>query len=293
MLIFLFLATSSIVNGQDEQRWFQIEVSIFSNELAADRAEERWDADGLQLIYPANTDELKQLSDLLMIDELLISDNFSSTDIGSENLITTESSPENLLSELERRNELILSKGPFQQSSGSSFQFFDFDRDEFLQLPTTESNFQQTNRSIERSPDHRLLFHGLWRQAVVDLDNSKPIFVRGGLAYGEHYELEGSLILRFNDNENRVVVDANLWLSEFSAVESNEQSWQLPDYPAPFESKETPLIGSPEYYIRQIFHLLQSREMRSTEFHYIDHPALGFVIMVEPYEVPKLPVVKL
>jgi hypothetical protein len=29
--------------------------------------------------------------------------------------------------------------------------------------------------------------------------------------------------------------------------------------------------------------------MRSNEFHYLDHPALGIVIMVEPYQVPKLP----
>ena len=30
----------------------------------------------------------------------------------------------------------------------------------------------------------------------------------------------------------------------------------------------------------------QSREMRSNEFHYLDHPALGIVIQVEPYELP-------
>jgi len=28
--------------------------------------------------------------------------------------------------------------------------------------------------------------------------------------------------------------------------------------------------------------------MRSNEFHYLDHPALGIVIMVEPYQVPQL-----
>jgi hypothetical protein len=29
--------------------------------------------------------------------------------------------------------------------------------------------------------------------------------------------------------------------------------------------------------------------MRSNEFHYMDHPALGIVVQVEPYEVPDLP----
>ena len=29
--------------------------------------------------------------------------------------------------------------------------------------------------------------------------------------------------------------------------------------------------------------------MRSAEFHYIDHPAMGIVILIEPYEPPPLP----
>jgi len=40
---------------------------------------------------------------------------------------------------------------------------------------------------------------------------------------------------------------------------------------------------------RIVYHLHQSREMRSNEFHYVDHPALGLVVTVFPYEVPPLP----
>ena len=43
-----------------------------------------------------------------------------------------------------------------------------------------------------------------------------------------------------------------------------------------------------QYGINRVFHMEQSREMRSTEFHYIDHPAMGIVILVEPIEVPPL-----
>jgi hypothetical protein len=32
----------------------------------------------------------------------------------------------------------------------------------------------------------------------------------------------------------------------------------------------------------------QSREMRSNQFHYIDHPAIGIVILVKPIDVPPL-----
>ena len=43
-----------------------------------------------------------------------------------------------------------------------------------------------------------------------------------------------------------------------------------------------------QYGINRVFHMQQSREMRSTEFHYIDHPAMGIVILVEPIEIPPL-----
>jgi hypothetical protein len=38
--------------------------------------------------------------------------------------------------------------------------------------------------------------------------------------------------------------------------------------------------------------MLQDRAMRSNEFHYMDHPALGIVVQVEQYELPALPVAK-
>ena len=37
-----------------------------------------------------------------------------------------------------------------------------------------------------------------------------------------------------------------------------------------------------------VFHHQQSREMRSTEFHYLDSPAVGVIILAQPYEVPPL-----
>jgi len=261
-----------------QERWFQIEVSVFSNESLADRAEEMWLPERQELVFPARMQRLQTLFDLLFVDSLL-------PEIDVADLLTAEPSPEQLLA------EQIAAVGPPPQTSGTGFRFIDFARDSFLQLPNTESDFQQTNRALERSADHRLLFHGLWRQPVENTPGATPIYVSGGQNYGEQPELQGSITIRFNDNRDRVVIDADLWLTEFSTLPLENVEWRLPDVPAGFRSALSSIddgTNNETWHPVQVYHMQQSREMRSNEFHYVDHPALGLVITVFPYEVPPL-----
>ena len=276
------LAFSSPVVSQE--RWFKIELSIFSNENSADRLEEQWHAERTELSYPDGLRRLNKLSDLLLTDSLLANslNPFSSDDSENEQL-----TPEEVQAQI--RAESIAAIGPSPPTNRSGFKLFDFLREDFLQLLTSESDFQQTNRTLERSSNHRLLFHGLWRQAVVQPEQSIPVYIEGGLAYGAQHELQGSLTIRFNENEDRVVIDTNLWLTEFSIVENQDGRWSLPAIPK--EAQSSSMLDSDlSYYPSQVYHMKQSREMRSAEFHYLDHPAMGVVILVEPYEIPPAPI---
>lgn len=296
VLALLCSLPASQLQAQDDARWFQIEVSIFTNERAADREEELWLADQTELDYPDNSGRLQRLFDLLMIEALQpapISD--------TDPVDALQSEQEQLeRSAQEERLELIAATGPFAEeldTGNGAYRFPDFARDAFVQLTPDESDFQQTNQALVRSPDHRLLFHGLWRQPMPDPGAQTPITVSGGDRYGAHHELEGSLSLHFNNGRDRVVIDADLWLSEFrvagltNAIDS-ESSWRLPPVPEssrpaahPTESVEP----ETDYTAVRVYPFQQSREMRSTEFHYLDHPALGIVVTVEPYEVPPVP----
>lgn len=282
--------------AQDGERWFQIEVSIFTNESLLDRDNEQWTASTLS--YPDKLRRLSQLSDLLLVDELKINqlkiDEPKIDDLGIVDFdtgitaaeITAEEEPATPSIE-----ELILAVGPKQDKPASNFKFYDFQRDPYLQLSPDESDFQQTNRAIERSADHRLLFQGLWRQPVFNEDQAIPLYIEAGLRYGEQHELQGSITIRFNANRDRVVIDADLWLTEYSAAADPDSEWVLPSIPEQFQSEvEADQIPVDLLYsINRVFHLQQSRDMRSTEFHYIDHPALGLVVLVLPYEVPAIP----
>lgn len=282
--IILSLSINQSLLTQDLERWFQIEVSIFSNESLTDRSEEQWQATRIELDYPGRIRRLDRLIDLLLIADLQI-EAPAATNLNEEIVAFPEE-------DVATTEEIIMAVGPQPASAASEFRFFDFDRDSYLQLPPSASDFQQTNRALERSAEHRLLFHGLWRQVVVGEDDAIPIYIEGGLQYGQQHELQGSLTIRFNDNQDRVVVDANLWLTEFSAAADPEADWSLPSIPDSLNDGQDAGASDqpgPTYYINRVFHLLQSRDMRSTEFHYLDHPALGLVILVEPYEVPPIP----
>jgi hypothetical protein len=110
-----------------------------------------------------------------------------------------------------------------------------------------------------------------------------PVLISGGERYGDHHELEGSLSLHFNAGRDRVVIDSDLWLSEFTTLADPDNEWQLPPFPGPQSAADG---EADRYQPHRVYHFQQSRDMRSNEFHYLDHPALGLVVTVFPYEVP-------
>ena len=276
-ILLLSLTSSALA----QERWYQIEVSIFTNESSIDRSEEAWQAERIELTYPQNLRRLDLLSDLLHTENLTLANVSLAI---PEQLNRQELSAEEIQAEI--RAESIFAVGPSPASDGAGFKLFDFAREDFTQLPTSESDFQQTNRILTRSAEHRLLFHGLWRQAVVQTAQSQPVYIEVGLTYGEQNELQGSLTIHFNENEDRVVIDTNLWLTEFSIIENTGNLWTLPQRPLAMQNSQNSINTDLRYNPIQIYKMDQSREMRSNEFHYLDHPALGIVIQVEPYELP-------
>lgn len=279
--IISLLLLQSPVQSYGQERWFQIEVSIFSNESITGRSEETWLPGSTDLDFPAGMSRLKQLQDILL----------------TEKLILASSEEQQPLSDDELARQLITGVGPEPATSGPGFRFYDFQRDAFLQLPDSASDFRQTNRALRQSPEHRLLYHGLWRQPVRQAEQALPLYVSGGEVTGGQPELAGSITIRFNENEDRVVIDADIWLSEFDSSAQDSGNWRLPSVPQdvlePLQKIftensggfRTDSLSAPS----RVYHMQQSREMRSNEFHYLDHPALGIVIMVEPYQVPLLP----
>ena len=141
-LTFLFgLLISSYSLAQE--RWFQIELSIFSNENIEDRNAESWLPSDYELNYPKNMRKLSLLTDLFLSDHNL-DDRLSDTGSASQEEIDAMI-----------RNDQLKNIRPRIKSTESNFKLFDFSRNDFTQFSPGDSDFQQTNRTLERSSDHR------------------------------------------------------------------------------------------------------------------------------------------
>jgi len=275
LLPFLPYPTGLSAASNDGYRWFQVEISIFTNDYAEYRDAELWSPERLRLEYPERSRDFRQLAEFLQVPDLeqRLSDDLP----GTRQVLTGED---------EGESDAVIATGPFPEKSVTDLRLLDLDRQAFLLLPPALSDFQTTNSRLERSPSNRLLFNGVWRQPVVQQDESSSLLIRGGNRVGQHHELEGTVTVRFNANEDRVVIDANLWLTEFSRSVTDTQNWQLPAPPGRLTSAVQANNDTAGMAINRIVQLQESRDMRSNEFHYLDHPAMGLVISVFPYDLP-------
>ncbi|MBT8148051.1 MAG: peptidoglycan binding protein CsiV [Gammaproteobacteria bacterium] len=292
-LAFSVAAVDSIAASYDGFRWFQVEVSIFTNDYPDYRDAELWSPQRLELGYPPQAIEFRRMADFFRIENFAerVSGTPTEEQIGDVNSQQAEQQTGDLNPQQteEPPPTAVDPVGPFPLSSTPGLRLPDLDRESFMLLPAANSDFQTTNTRLDSSPFNRLLFHGVWRQPVVQPEDASPLIVRGGRQYGLHHELEGTLTIRFNPNEDRVVIDTNLWLTEFSNASSGAAEWELPlppgfmpDDVSPDTQADIPAAVG----ISRIVQMQQSRDMRSTEFHYLDHPAMGVVVTVLPYELP-------
>lgn len=273
LLAALTMLFSAQATGQD--RWFQIEATVFTNESRFERDAEYWLPNQPELSFPESIRRLATVQDKLLIGAFLTAEDNSQETAAAPNEETL-------------RSQRILSMGPEPERGADEFRLFDVLRDEYLDLPARLSDFSQTNRALERSPDHKLLFHGHWRQRVVSADEATSIYIEGSRRRDSLQVLNGSLTIRFNDQRDRVVVDANLWLIEAAGNTERSAEWTLPEIPAAVSDPTSGTTRSAKYPAAsfRVYPMQQSREMRSNEFHYLDHPALGLIIAVRPYDLP-------
>ncbi len=287
------LLSSHAAQAQAFERWFQVEMTIFANESSPDRERESWRPGARQPRWPEEWVRLRQPLELLLLDTFppaADSPQAAAGDAASGPASAQAREPgaapiSASATDADTTSESDLARlretGPFPPGDGGGFRFPDLRREPFIALPASQSDFRQTNLALDRSPQYRILFAARWRQPVGDMGGARPVLVAGGAEVGPYRELQGTVALEFNANRDRVMLMAELWLSEFGG--EAEQKWTLPAMPAESAEGATP-TATPN--IRRIYTMAQQRELRSNEFHYLDHPALGIVVQITPYEVP-------
>jgi hypothetical protein len=275
MLMLPAALTQAQTATNSDERWYQVEVTVFAHNNAWFE-QEIWPMDVLADVLPRTTRPLSSLMDVLDLPDWSVISGPGITDAEQP----------------EQQTQLATLLQP------GDFRLPDIARDPFVALPSSEQGFTDTNRALRASGSYRVLYHNAWRQPMRSASQAVPVWVEGGgqfvLDGTTRHELEGTLLLRFNPGRDRVVLDARLWLSEFSN-QAPAQSLNLPELPPALTSgsaqtDDVLLTDTQPWFVSRVIPVLSNREMRSNEFHYVDHPAVGIVVYVFPYEVPPQPV---
>ncbi|TQV81353.1 hypothetical protein FKG94_09690 [Exilibacterium tricleocarpae] len=255
----------------EEPRWYQVELIIFAQRLPENAPQEIWPRD-IPLAYPPNWVELKD------------------PDAPLAALVSSSATPD--------------TAAPLPTPA-------DLAREPYYKLPAAELELAPQARDLRRDGRYRVLFHQAWRQPMIGIRKSPAILIQGGNSYDEHTELEGSINISI---ARYLHLHTNLWLSEFSANYGQEAGgWpDLPRRPSVRQADPALALGTDKtaadwwdnrlnpageyesilanrYLVNKVVTFRQKRgRIRSGEVHYLDHPLMGLLIKMKPYEVPEV-----
>jgi hypothetical protein len=187
----------------------------------------------------------------------------------------------------------------------------------FTLLEPEQLQLQDVAKRLSRQGDIKTLFHGAWRQPIAERELAESILIQGGDQYDNHFELEGSVSIGL---ERYLHIKTDLWLSSFVSNAGQPQNlWPvLPPRPISshlaglkqqsdpfqdsnsysFSASNNPIddpfseLAANQYRVDRTVALQQDRRMRSQELHYIDHPLIGLLVKITPYEFPLIETVE-
>jgi hypothetical protein len=259
----------------DGNRWYDVEVSIFTNDLPGGTRAEIAVASKLNAAYLPRLRELQTRATAFAIefpqDSLMLPTATNGTPFSAPITPVIEEAP-------------LVTMGPvYSPAVRDGFKITDFDRDSFVDLGTRAAKFAGINRNIDGASEHRLLWHKVWRQPMQGRAQTPAVFISGGDIHAAHTELEGSL--RLSDNAGGVMLDINVWLNAFTLVPTGLPSeWKIPEFPFQLPSSEPELVPAE---LVEVWQLAQTRELGAGQLYYLDHPALGVLIEIRPYVLPE------
>ncbi|MEH6571405.1 MAG: CsiV family protein [Halioglobus sp.] len=312
------LLLSGACLAQDE-RWFKVEVMIFSQRSEAAAAAERWQPTPI-LQYPGESrfllDPQRISENAEMYEGQSVVDEFGRQIITLDNPLDEDIDP--ALAEPEDIKQALAENTGIDESQLDEPPTETVQRvtpTPFTRLGSDAREFNSRASRMQRTGRYDILFHEAWVQAVAPKNEALPIVVDRSGDNQTWPQLQGSIKLYLS---RYLHIETNLWLNTMGQY--LPQNWKIPAPPLgplsliieepeiplealiaaenvaippveelPGESPENAEIieplsidPGPVYPWRHAILLQQKRKMRSTEVHYIDHPMLGVVALITP-----------
>ena len=193
----------------------------------------------------------------------------------------------------------------------------------FVKLPRDVRNLNESSRALDRQGRYNVVFHEAWRFSADKLEQDPWVVIKAGKQYLDRFEIEGSLrfyksrFLHFQSDLWLLEFDqqsdsANMIeLPEFPLQEqpSLGDSYVIADIQFDEERIEDFFINLPDndfpetlpmdssaltameqvqppkqYPIKSLWTFDQSKRFEEQQSYYIDHPKMGVLVTIIPYE---------
>ena len=282
----------------DDARWFQVELILFSQQTDLALDAEQWpDIEGLKL-----PEKLLEL-----------------------HLPQPKPSTEDPLAPADDASSAEADTNPALEMSTED----DSDMPVAYQiLPNDQLQLTTMAEKLQRSPKRDLLLHIAWQQPTYDRKHAEPVYFAADMVEsppvdenennaetginlpspGEITELSG---LEYAMEEGRNIGPSNpqfvgtvtLSVERYLHIATDliyrqaitqHKPIPVPDlelwYDRPYPTlhePQGPAFQQAEWQAVRGFQLKESRRMRSTEIHYLDHPFMGMVVVITPVELPE------
>ena len=168
----------------------------------------------------------------------------------------------------------------------------------FRLLPASTYQLSQEVKLLQQSGHYNVLLHTAWRQPGMDRETAIPVHIRKEyVSQVEQPVQENNTFSAFGpassaftpppaknvlDGYIRIILSRYLHAQVDLAytVPTRQNVQTIPaattESNAEYRTEKTEIVPL-------MFHLNQSRKMRSTEVHYLDHPVLGVIVLATPY----------
>ena len=193
----------------------------------------------------------------------------------------------------------------------------------FVKLPRDVRNLNESARALDRQAQYNVLFHEAWRFSADELEQDPWVIIKAGKQYLDRFEIEGSLrfyksrflhfqsdlwLLQFDpqsDTANMIELpdfpireQASLGDSYVTADiqfdEERIEDFFIDDQEKQFDEKinvvnsEIQAIEEVQpptgYPVKTLWTFDQSKRLEEQQSYYIDHPKMGVLVTIIPYE---------
>jgi len=312
---FIFLVTTAGLTQSAQaqaqsDRWFRVELLVFSHETgSADRAES-WEPLPA-LGYPSavrflvNTDQVERNIDEVGQDSVVDARGVQTIELPPlESQRNDGREPKQNSTDIPRRNSQPDLKTTSNSAAASSDPIVEDNAAmlpaPFVQRAAAEREFRGKAAYMQRMGNYRTLYHQTWLQPMRDESSALPIVLDRSGDTLDWPQLQGTVKIYLS---RYLHVETDLWLNTTGNYLPGE--WAMPAAPLgppsliviePEPSLSEPTIESgeidelaqakstlePAYPWRHAVRFNEKRRMRSNEVHYLDHPMLGVVIKFTP-----------